>query len=66
MMCDGCPFRRPGESRDALVRYIVDAPEETWPCHESCIGECDGRNLFAVAIARTAPPKPTAREGGGL
>jgi hypothetical protein len=55
-MCEGCPFREPGESRSALLRYIVAAPDETWPCHESdpdglCLGdECAGRALFAKKI----------------
>lgn len=57
-MCLGCPFREPGETRTALLRYIAAAPAEKWPCHESdpeglCLGdECEGRRLFAEKIGR--------------
>jgi hypothetical protein len=55
-MCDGCPFRTPGPERDTLLRYIVAAPDESWPCHESdpnglCLGaECEGRRLFGNKV----------------
>lgn len=53
-MCRGCPFRKPGETRGALMLHILDDPEQTWPCHEDAdrLADCAGRRLFADKVRR--------------
>ena len=56
-MCVGCPFRSE-ETRAELLKYIVENPDEMWPCHESAEfndlspDDCQGRVIFGEHIKR--------------
>lgn len=56
-MCVGCPFRD-REQRLTMIGFIVDAPDENWPCHESAEfddfapDDCAGRRVFGKLVAR--------------
>jgi len=54
-MCIGCPFRD-RERRMTMIRFIVAAPDECWPCHESAEfddltpTDCAGRQVFGRLV----------------